>query len=133
MTDFELIQNVKAKYCQAADSSPDDRDGAIATLMTFFTDDVKADYGFGEMAGGEIICSILTDKIGGGSEWMVHNIHSPMIEVDGDTARADWTVNVRMKRRETGNIDFVFGRYSDEFRRVGDEWKISRVAFRRYE
>ena len=133
MSDYEAIQNLKARYCQAADSSPEDRDAAIARLMALFARDVRADYGFGEMDDPQAICTILTDKIGGGSEWMVHNIHSPLIEIAGDEASAAWTVNVRMKRRQTGNIDFVFGRYRDRFRREDGEWKISRVAFDRYE
>lgn len=133
MSDYEAIQNLKARYCQAADSSCEGRDAAVAVLCSLMSEDVTADYGFGEMAGAVQIASVLTDKIGGGSEWMVHNIHSPLIEVEGDRARADWTVNVRMKRRATGNIDFVFSRYSDHWRRVGADWKISRITFRRYE
>ena len=133
MNDYGAIQNLKARYCQVADSSPDGRDEAIAGLAALFTDDVVADYGFGEMTGSAAIGAFLTDSIAGGSEWMVHNIHSPLIEIDGDEARGDWTVNVRMKRRTTGDVDFVFGRYSDRFRRVDGTWKIGRIGFRRYE
>ncbi|WP_226631866.1 nuclear transport factor 2 family protein [Novosphingobium profundi] len=133
MTDFEEIQNLKARYCQAADSSTQDREAAIARLMALFTPDVTADYGFGEMDEALGICTLLTDKIGGGSEWMVHNLHSPCIAVEGDTASADWTVNVRMKRRGSGQVDFVFGRYHDEFRRTDGVWRIRRVVFDRTE
>lgn len=133
MTDFEQIQNLKARYCRAADSAPDGREEALAALKALFTDDVTADYGFGPMEGGDAIATFLADSIAGGSTWMVHNIHSPLIEVDGDDASGNWTVNVRMKRTETGNVDFVFGRYSDRFRRVDGTWKIAVIGFARYE
>ena len=51
--------------------------------------------------------------------------------VDGDTATGDWTVSSQMKRREGGQIDTVLGRYSDEFIRTENGWKISRVGFER--
>lgn len=133
MNDYEQIQNLKARYCRAADASPEGRKQALEALLELFVEDVVADYGFGEMVGKEAIGTFLADQIAGGSEWMVHNIHSPLIEIDGDTATGEWTVNVRMKRRETGNIDFVFGRYADRCRRVDGKWKIERVSFRRYE
>lgn len=133
MDDYSEIQNLKARYCAAGDSATEDRAAAHRRLLELFTDDIKADYGFGEMVGGAAIGVFLSDAIGGGSEWMLHNIHTPLIDIDGDTATGEWTVNVRMKRTGTGSIDFVFGRYSDEFRRVDGEWKISRVRFRRYE
>lgn len=116
MTDFGEIQKLKDRYCQAADSFTQDREAAIVRLMTLFTPDVTADYGFGEMDEALAICTLLTDRIGGGSEWMVHNLHLPCITVEGDTASADCTVNVRMKRRGSGQVDFVFGRYRGEFR-----------------
>ena len=132
-SDFEAIQNLKARYCAAGDSATRDREAAHRTLCALFTDDVVADYGFGEMRGGEAIGVFLSDAIGGGSEWMVHNIHTPLIDIDGDRATGSWTVNVRMKRTGTGNIDFVFGRYADEFVRTPTGWKIARVEFTRYE
>lgn len=133
LSDYEQIQNAKAKYCAAADRSCEDRAGAHQAMKALFTDDVAADYGFGPMEGGDTIAGFLSDKIAGGSLWMVHNIHSPLIEIDGDTASAKWTVNVRMKRPGKDTVDFVFGRYSDEFRKVGGEWKIAKVGFDRYE
>lgn len=131
LSDYELIQNLKARYCASADHSPEDREEARHRLLALFAPDVTADYGFGEMAGGEALATFLTDAIAGGSEWIVHNLHSPQIEIAGDTAEAQWTVNVRMKRRD-GTQEFVFGRYFDAFKRTVDGWRIARVRFQRY-
>ncbi len=133
MNDYDQIQNLKARYCAASDSATEDREAALGKLLSLLTEGVKADYGFGEMEGGEALGAFVSDAIAGGSEWMIHNIHTPLIEIDGDTAKGDWTVNVRMKRTETGHVDFVFGRYSDEFVRVDGEWKFAKIRFRRYE
>ncbi len=133
MQDYIAICNLKARYCAAADSAPEDRGSALARLQLALADDVIGDYGLKEpLHGGPQMAAFLCDSIAGSSQWMVHNIHSPLIEIDGDKARGQWTVNVRMKRRD-GEMDFVFGRYFDEFVRQGGEWKITRVAFQRYE
>ncbi len=133
MSPYQEICNLKARYCRAADDSCEDREASLKRLQALFTADVVADYGFGEIAGGEDVARFLTDSIAGGSEWMVHNIHSPLVEVDGEEARGEWTVNVRMQRPESDAADFVFGRYADSFRREEGVWKIARVTFRRYE
>lgn len=133
MDDFDQIQNLKARYCAAADSATEDREAALARLLDLFTQDAVADYGFGVIEGRDAVGAFTSETIGGGSAWMIHNIHTPLIETDGDRATGSWTVNVRMKRAETGKIDFVFGRYVDAFRRIDGEWKIAAVRFTRYE
>ena len=105
----------------------------MAALKALFTEDVRADYGIAALHGGDAVAAFLADTIAAGSAWMVHNIHSPLIEVDGDSATGNWTVNVRTKRTGIGAVDLIFGRYADRFRRVEGAWKIAAIAFDRYE
>ncbi|WP_165189724.1 nuclear transport factor 2 family protein [Caulobacter soli] len=130
--DVLAIQNLKARYCAVADSAADDPEGALAAFRsTVFLPDVTADYGFDPMQGVDTLGSFLCTAIAGNSEWVLHMIHTPMIEIAGDTARGDWTVMAHLKRRETGEVDLVRGRYSDEFRRTPEGWRIARVTFTR--
>jgi len=131
MDDHAAIQNVKARYCAFADSSCEDRQAARAALLPLFTPDVTADYGMEPIAGAEAVADFLSVAISGGSEWMIHNLHSPLIEIDGDRATGQWTVNVRMKRPGSAEPGFVFGRYRDSFRRVDGTWMIDAICFRR--
>jgi hypothetical protein len=62
-----------------------------------------------------------------GALW--HSIHTPRIDVTGDTAVGRWTLIVRMKRKGSATFDELFGRYLDEFRRTPKGWRISSVRF----
>jgi hypothetical protein len=126
------IANVKARYCAASDLCPTDVGAALAGFRTAFTDDVIGDYGFRVFDGFDELTGFMTTAVAGNSEWMVHMLHTPRIEIDGDNATGEWTVMGQMKRREGGAIDTVLGRYSDELRRTADGWRITRLKFTRY-
>jgi hypothetical protein len=125
------IANVKARYCAASDKSPTDAEAALAGFREVFTQDVIGDYGFRIFNGFDELTGFMCTAVAGNSEWMVHMLHTPHIEVEGDRAKGSWTVSSQMKRHEGGNIDTVLGRYSDEFIRTSDGWKICRVGFER--
>ncbi len=129
--DALAIANVKARYCAASDLSPTDAAAALAGFREVFTDDVIGDYGFRVFDGFDELTGFMTTAVAGTSEWMLHMLHTPNIVIDGDRATGDWTVSSQMKRREGGQIDTVIGRYSDEFIRTANGWKISRVGFAR--
>jgi SnoaL-like domain len=130
--DAVAIATAKARYCAASDLCPTDIDAALAGFRAVFTDDVIGDYGFRTFIGFDDLTGFMTTAVAGNSEWMVHMLHSPQIEVNGDLGTGDWTVMGQMKRRETGLIDTVLGRYSDEFRRTSDGWRIAKVTFTRF-
>jgi hypothetical protein len=131
MDDALQIANVKARYCAASDKTPGDAAAALAGFRDVFTDDVVGDYGFRIFNGFDELTGFMCTMVAGNSEWMLHMLHTPCITVDGDRAKGDWTVSSQMKRREGGQIDTVLGRYSDEFVRSADGWKICRVGFER--
>lgn len=125
------IQNLKARYCAVADSAASDPEGALAAFGSVFLPDVTADYGFEPMQGVDTLGRFLCTAIAGNSQWVLHMIHTPMIQISGDTAKGDWTVMAHLKRRESGEVDLVRGRYSDEFRLTPEGWRIARVTFTR--
>jgi len=127
------IANLKACYCAAADLSASDPARARELFADIFADDFVGDYGMQPLEGPQAITDFLCTAIAGNSEWLIHMLHSPRIEVAGDTATGDWTVLVHLKRRATGAVDVVIGRYSDEFRLTPDGWRIAKVRFVRPE
>lgn len=124
------IQNLKARYCAATDLSAGDPAQALALLTDMFLPDAVGDYGSGPLVGREAVLGFLCTVIAANSEWLIHMLHSPIIECDGETAQGDWTVMVHLKRRGGEAVDVVIGRYSDRFRLTPDGWKIERVGFR---
>lgn len=133
MDDFDAIQNVKARYCAAADTIPDDVAAARQELAGLFTDDVTADYGMDPIRGPAALIEFLTTAIAAGSDWMIHMIGSPRIDVTGDSATGNWALAVHSRRKATGERDIYVGRYADTFRKVAGVWKIASVRFIRCE
>lgn len=127
------IANLKARYCLAADTSTSDQARALEMFGDLFTEDFVGDYGFGLLEGPKAIAEFMIQAIGGGSEWMIHALGSPLIVVDGNSATGDWTIQVESRRREGAGLMTVVGRYSDSFRRMPDGWRIARIKFDRYE
>lgn len=125
------IANLKARYCAAADLAASDQDQARRLFGDIFATDFVGDYGFGPLDGAQAIIDFLCTAIASGSLWMIHMLHSPCIRVDGDHATGDWTVLGYMKRRETGAVDSIMGRYSDRFRHTPRGWRIDAVTFTR--
>ncbi|MBC2667726.1 nuclear transport factor 2 family protein [Novosphingobium piscinae] len=132
MTDAVEIANLKARYCAASDRSAHDPTGAVAELIGYFVPEATADYGFVQFDSPDKLAGFMATAIGGGSEWMIHALGSPRIEVAGDTATGDWTITVHSKRRDGEQMQVV-GRYSDRFVRTPDGWRIAHVGFTRYE
>lgn len=131
--DALAIANLKARYCLAADTSTSDQAKALAMFEELFVDDFVGDYGFKKLSGPQEIADFMIQAIGGGSEWMLHALGSPLIVVDGDSATGDWAIQVESRRREGAGLMSVVGRYSDTFRRTSAGWRIASIAFSRYE
>lgn len=129
--DALVIANLKARYCAVVDHAATDPEAARAALGDIFTGDPICDYGMGPIAGLQGVADFLCTAIAGNSEWAVHMLHSPRIEIEGSRATGDWTVFVQLKRRAGGAIDTVLGRYCDRFYRTQHGWRLERVTFRR--
>lgn len=127
------IANLKARYCATADLAASNPDQARTTFATIFAQDFIGDYGMGPLIGAQAITDFLCTAIAGNSLWLLHMLHSPRILIDGDHATGDWTVLVKLKRRSSGAIDTVMGRYSDVFRHTPLGWRIAQVTFTRME
>ncbi|MET0251068.1 MAG: nuclear transport factor 2 family protein [Novosphingobium sp.] len=123
------IANTKARYCAAADKAASDPDAARAVFRTLLAVDVVTDYGFGKLDGIEAAAEFMCTTIPGNSAWMLHMLSTPLIEVDGAEAVAEWAVLVHAKRRGDGRIEVVQGRYLDRFRRTPEGWRIASVRF----
>jgi hypothetical protein len=129
--DIMQLQAVKALYCEIVDSITSDAAGAAARLRELFAADVKADYGMGMslLQGCDAVADFLLTAIGASNQALWHSIHSPRIEVHGDSAVGRWTVLVRLKVKGAATTTMLFGRYVDEFRRTPAGWRLSFIRF----
>jgi ketosteroid isomerase-like protein len=130
LSDLLQLQEIKATYCETVDACMHDGGKAAARFGELFTEDVRADYGVGPpLDGRRAVIEFLVGAIVGNNDALWHSIHTPRINVNGDTGVGHWTLMVRMRRKGSATFDTLYGRYLDEFRRTPQGWRISSVRF----
>jgi uncharacterized protein (TIGR02246 family) len=55
--------------------------------------------------------------------------HGGLIAVDGDHARARWSTIELTVRRESTDLNCIFGRYEDELVRLPEGWRFKKRSF----
>ncbi len=117
--DWLAIANLKARYCRFLDTKD------WAAYAALFTDDVVIDTtasGGPRMEGREAALASIRASLD--TAKTVHHVHSPEIEIDGDTARAVWAMQDQLSwpngRRLSGA-----GHYHERYVRQDGVWKIA--------
>jgi len=118
------IRELRASYCYHVD----DRDGeAFASL---FVDDAVLDFGSaGVYRGREELREFVESVVPDHYAFIVHMVHNPVIDVDGDAATGRWYFEA--PATTAGGTDvWIQGQYDDEYERVDGEWRFSSVEAR---
>ena len=128
--DFVEIQNLKARYCETVDRGARDPEGLPIRLAEIFAEDAIGDYGTGLLEGRAAIIEFLMTQICAPLDWLFHALHTPRIEIDGDSATGHWTVIAQSRAIGTDSIETLIGRYQDSFRRTSSGWRIASIRGR---
>lgn len=123
------IQALKARYCAASDAIVKDRAKAAAQFQDLFTEDATCDYGMGKLDGRDALCNFLIDTIGSAMEQLWHSVHTPLIEIDGDTAKGRWSGILRSRPKGADSFQMQYGHYADTFRRTPSGWRIASLRW----
>lgn len=124
-SDWLAICNVKAAYCRLLDAKDWD------SWAQLFTEDVEVDVrgSGGTLERGRdafvasVRGSIETTKT-------CHQVHSPEITIDGDTATAVWAMQDRLIW-EDGRTMTGFGHYHENYVKQDGQWRIARQKLTR--
>ncbi len=122
LEDIEEIRKLKAAYCAACD---DDHNGdRVADL---FIEEGGVWGSGGSLCNGldEIRAFMFGIRSAGFMARSAHQVFNPVIEVDGDSATADW--RFLMMYTVAGRDDAfvrIIGRYEDEYVRTADGWRF---------
>ena len=135
LIDIEAIKQLKARYMRAVDTKDFD------TLASTFAADARSTYSSGKYSfeGRDAIMKFLTDSLGSTDIATLHHAHTPEIEVTSETtARGKWYLEdfvisgeVATLTTPTNTVLHGTGIYSDEYRKIDGEWKISLTGYER--
>lgn len=130
ISDYLAISRVKARYCRFLDTKDWE---AYADL---FTDDFVLDTSPGDepIRGRKAAIESILHFVG--KARTAHQVHSPEIEVDGDSADVIWAMQDRVILtpecprwdREAGHTGF--GHYRERYVRQGGRWRIASLQLR---
>ena len=128
LLDLEAIKRVKYKYLRCLDQK------LWADMAEVFTEDAVASYSGGKYSyeGRDAILDFLVKNMGAETMHSSHRCHHPEIDLKGpDTAIGVWALEdvVVMTDWELTVRGAAF--YTDEYRKVDGEWKISRTGYKR--
>lgn len=124
--DWLAICNVKARYCRLLDTKD------WAGWGDLFTEDCRLD----TTASGGPVYNGRAEIVAGVKQAIdpaktAHQVHSPEIEIDGDSARAVWAMQDRVIWSDEIALT-GYGHYHEDYRRCGDgQWRISAQSLTR--
>ena len=129
LEDREAIKELKARYCYLVDSRDWDAWAAL------FTEDAQGTFvGFGTADGRAGFLKYAHEVIGPQFPFLVHMVHNPIIEVNGDEALGRWYFDVPcVSSAESeafggGKAGWLQGMYDERYRRTADQWLISAMT-----
>ena len=133
LEDIAAIKQLRSLYCYLADAGLNDA-SKMDELMTHFTDDAWIDFGTADSPdihkGKDAVTKFYKEVVVGALSYSAHMVINPIIEVDGDKAKGRWYVFVPCTMRETNSASWLFGKYEEEYVKIGGQWKWSSMIFR---
>lgn len=123
LSDRDTILNLLAKYCFITDR------GTADELAALFWEDCTVDFG-GNVHEGRAVArdgfarwiTRMRDPV----EGLRHILHTPLIEVAGETATSEAYYDADCHARRSGRAIRLRGLYRTEFARREGEWRILR-------
>ena len=126
----EKIEKLHSRYAYCCDER--DWEG----VLDCFTEDAVADYGpFGKYEGKKGITKFFKEIQATASSFTIHEMHNPIIEINGDEAKGRWYVGCASTIIKPGSPDravWIAGRYDNEFVKENGEWKYKSIFLKVY-
>ena len=125
--DWLAIANLKARYCRLLDTK--DWEGFAALFTEDFVLDVSGAGGMPAIVGRDAAVAMVRASID--VAITAHQVHSPEIEIDGDSATGIWAMNDRVIWSADRPSACGYGHYTERYARAGSEWKIAESSLTR--
>lgn len=126
--DFQDVTNLQAKYSHFVDS------GQLEKLLELFSEDFAWEVGYKKMVKITSKPELLEylKQADAGNVMMRHQVQSPIIEIDGDKAKATWYMfGPGTSKTPSGEVaNWTQGIYNNEYVREQGVWNISLLHFK---
>jgi hypothetical protein len=122
LEDIEAIKRLKARYCAVCD---DDHNPAEITKL-FAENGIWEGADVGRHEGHEAIRRLFEgfrDRI----SFSQHNVMNPIIEENGDQAKASWYFMGPFTFRKGNRQYWLAARYEDDYVKINGEWKFKHL------
>ena len=128
LADHVAISQVKASYCLHLDTKN------WAAYADLFTEDLEYDTSGEVLRGRDAAMADILKHVEHAKT--AHHVHSPIIEVDGDTAKVVWAMQDRViwdprspnYPKMAGHTGY--GHYRERYRRENGRWRICAMQLR---
>ena len=124
--DIHLITQLKHIYLNACDQKDPD------TMKSVFTNPCEIDYGqVGSFNNPNDLAEIF--KAVGCHDYMKesHHAHNPIINfLDNESAEGTWGLTYTLINTNDQTHTVLQGMYEDEYKKINDQWKISKTTFK---
>lgn len=122
LEDIEAIKQLKARYCGICDD--DHNPDKITTL--FVEDGIWEGAGMGQHKGHAAIRKLF-EGFQQQISFSQHNVMNPIVEVDGDNAKAIWYFLGPFTMRKGNRPMWLGARYEDDYVRSNGQWKFKHL------
>lgn len=122
--EWMAICNLKAAYCRLLDTKD------WTNWKQLFTEDClidTRDSGGSLEQGRDHYVAMIAETLANAKT--AHHIHSPEMQIDGDTARVVWAMQDRVVKDEFSLTGY--GHYHDAYVRTAEGWKIAELKLTR--
>lgn len=124
LEDRVRIEHLMGAYCEYVDRNQQE------ALLGLFTEDAVFDFGFGRVYRGRSELRDLFERLGINDATSHHLSNLHITFESDDVARCEAVVYAYHRRRGSGDEVHLWGRYSDELRRTGEDWQFARRSLR---
>jgi hypothetical protein len=126
LEDIEAIRKLQAIYGHYCDKGWNDKGMYCKEVTALFTEDATWESPImGIYAKGRDEIAQMFEDMDVGYEFFMHSFSNPIIDVDGDTAKAKWLMFLGSNEGDT--ITLTYSSYDNDYVRTPEGWLIKAI------